>query len=199
MRPSDQTQLRALLAAGTPAVVYRSIDAFRPTLMMDEGDKFMRSSRNSALIGILNASHRRRSPLPRPEGLTRNMMEAAGAAAASGERNGRDAPGHGRTRPRQSFGPLCGTRTGDTCRLNSCPLVEDPLVWARGCGRGLPRVPSMGRWHLQGRETALILRRWYGRGAAPGRLGRTIVQPPPQLRPAADQRYPSGEKTRKNS
>jgi putative DNA primase/helicase len=70
----DHLVCRPLLAASlTPAVVYRTIDAFQPCLLIDEADKFMRSNRNPELVGILNASHHRRTAtvprsVPCPDG-----------------------------------------------------------------------------------------------------------------------------------
>jgi putative DNA primase/helicase len=39
----------------TPAVIYRLIDQYRPTLLIDEADTFLEGNQN--LIGILNAGH----------------------------------------------------------------------------------------------------------------------------------------------
>jgi hypothetical protein len=70
----DHLVCRPLLAASlTPAVVYRAIDKLKPTLLIDEADKFMRSNRNPELVGILNASHHRRTAVvprnvPLPDG-----------------------------------------------------------------------------------------------------------------------------------
>lgn len=48
-----------------------------PTLMIDEADKFIRSSRNPELIGILNASHHRRTAVvPRIRGRKLKMFSA---------------------------------------------------------------------------------------------------------------------------
>src|SRR5262245_15751315 len=50
---------RPLPAANvTAAAVFRSIESFQPTLLMDEADKFIRD--NEELRGVLNSGHRRR-------------------------------------------------------------------------------------------------------------------------------------------
>jgi putative DNA primase/helicase len=51
---------RALYASNiTPAALFRSVEAFRPTLLIDEADTFMRD--NPELNGILNSGHTRSS------------------------------------------------------------------------------------------------------------------------------------------
>ena len=46
-------------ASLTPALVNRVIDPYRPTLLIDEAEKLLRSNRNPELIALLNASHNR--------------------------------------------------------------------------------------------------------------------------------------------
>jgi hypothetical protein len=43
----------------TPALVNRTVDKFRPTLIIDEADGLMRSNRHPELIALLNAAHNR--------------------------------------------------------------------------------------------------------------------------------------------
>jgi hypothetical protein len=51
---------RPLPAASlTPAVVYRTLDKFKPTLVLDEVDTQLRSNRNPELNAVLRASHNR--------------------------------------------------------------------------------------------------------------------------------------------
>jgi putative DNA primase/helicase len=51
---------RPLPAASlTPAVVYRAVDKFKPTLVLDEVDAQLRSNRNPELNAVLRASHSR--------------------------------------------------------------------------------------------------------------------------------------------
>jgi putative DNA primase/helicase len=51
---------RALMASGiTPAAMFRVIDKYSPTLLIDEADTFM--GENEELRGVINSSHRRRN------------------------------------------------------------------------------------------------------------------------------------------
>jgi putative DNA primase/helicase len=51
---------RALMASGiTPAAMFRVIDKYSPTLLIDEADTFM--AENEELRGVINSSHRRRN------------------------------------------------------------------------------------------------------------------------------------------
>jgi hypothetical protein len=65
---------RPMAAASlTPALVFRVVDHIRPTLLIDEAGSFLKSKRNPELVGIINASHRRRSAniprlVPKPDG-----------------------------------------------------------------------------------------------------------------------------------
>jgi hypothetical protein len=51
---------RALPAANiSPAAVFRAIEAWKPTLLIDEADTFLTSSGNDEITGILNSGHNR--------------------------------------------------------------------------------------------------------------------------------------------
>ena len=51
---------RGLMASSiTPAATFRIIDTLHPTLLIDEGDTFVRN--NEAMRGVVNSSHRRRA------------------------------------------------------------------------------------------------------------------------------------------
>jgi len=55
---------RALIAAHiTPAVLFRIVEKDCPTLMLDEGDRYLHE--NQELLGILNSGHRRGGGVPR--------------------------------------------------------------------------------------------------------------------------------------
>jgi putative DNA primase/helicase len=45
-------------ASLTPATAFRAVEAFRPTLLIDEGDTFLKAN-NPELVGILNSGHAR--------------------------------------------------------------------------------------------------------------------------------------------
>ena len=52
--------LRPLPAANiSPAAVYRSIESWNPTLLIDEADTFLNSTGNEEITGILNSGHNR--------------------------------------------------------------------------------------------------------------------------------------------
>jgi putative DNA primase/helicase len=62
-----------LAASLTAATTFRAVDQYSPTLLLDEAHKILRSRNNEELIGILNASHRRKSAViprmvPTPDG-----------------------------------------------------------------------------------------------------------------------------------
>lgn len=52
----------------TPAVIYRSISTERLTLLLDEVDTYINSKTNTAMVGILNAGHRRNGTVMRMGG-----------------------------------------------------------------------------------------------------------------------------------
>ena len=52
--------LRPLAASNiSPAAIYRAIEAWRPTLLIDEADTFLGSSSSEDMAGILNSGHNR--------------------------------------------------------------------------------------------------------------------------------------------
>jgi putative DNA primase/helicase len=62
-----------LAASLTAATTFRAVDQYSPTLLLDEAHKILKSRNNEELIGILNASHRRKSAViprmvPTPDG-----------------------------------------------------------------------------------------------------------------------------------
>ncbi|MEO1945122.1 MAG: DUF3631 domain-containing protein [Candidatus Thioglobus sp.] len=57
----DALACKSLLASNiTPAAIFRVIDIYSPTLIIDEADTFI-SGRNDEMIGIINSGHRRAS------------------------------------------------------------------------------------------------------------------------------------------
>ena len=62
-----------MAASLTPAVVYRTMDELRPTMLLDEIDGVLRAKQNDELRGVLRASHERSEAfvprlVPTPEG-----------------------------------------------------------------------------------------------------------------------------------
>jgi len=64
-------------ASMTPAVLYRAVQKYRPTLLVDEADNLLRDREaKSELIGLLNAGYRRGALAYRIGGANRNELQA---------------------------------------------------------------------------------------------------------------------------